>query len=220
MAQDRSPVSNLRVGHGERDAVAAMLQAAADGRLGLEELDERLGTALSATTYGDLEPLIADLSVELPWRPARTGRSPVQGPRPPGYSREDPLRLDGGMSSEKRQGAWTVPPFIRINQGVGSVRLNCLQATPAAPVIEVELIGGAGSVVLVLPSGWAVDTDRLSKGWGTKTVKVAREAVSGKPLLVFYGGLGMGTFKVRPASLWELRRIGSVSGQGIPRLSK
>lgn len=220
MAQDRSPASNLRVGHGERDAVAAILQAAAaDGRLGLEELDERLGGALSATTYGDLEPLVADLSAELPWRPASTARSPVQGPRPPGYSREDPLRLDGGMSSEKRDGVWTVPPFIRINQGVGSVRLNCLQSTPAAPLIEIEVIGGAGSVVLVLPSGWGVDTDRLSKGWGTKTVRVPGEAGSGKPLLVFYGGLGMGTFKVRPASRWELRRIGGVSGRDVSRLS-
>ncbi len=214
MTQDRSPASSIRVGHRERDAVAELLQAAAaDGRLSLSELDERLEAALSAVTYADLEPLIADLSVELPWQsdqaPAAAHPVPTRppGPPPPGYSREDPLRLDGGVSTEKRQGDWIVPPFIRIVQGVGSVKVNCLQATPAASLIELEVIGGAGSVILVLPDGWGVEADRLSKGWGSKTVKVPRQPAAGKPLLVFYGGLGMGTFKVRPANSWEQRRL-------------
>jgi hypothetical protein len=70
---------------------------------------------------------------------------------------------------------WTIPPFIVINQGVGSVKLNCLEATPAAQLIEIKVIGGTGSIVLVLPDGWAVDADRLSKAWGSKTVKVPRD---------------------------------------------
>jgi hypothetical protein len=148
-----------------------------------------------------VDPLVADLSVEPPSRALSTGRPQVKGPPSAGYSREDPLRLDGGMSSEKRRGVWTVPPFIRINQGVGSVKLNCLEATPAAQLIEIEVIGGAGSVVLVLPDGWAVDSDRLSKAWGSKSVKVPREPAPGKPLLLIHGSLGMGSFKVRPAEL-------------------
>lgn len=35
--------------------------ATVEGRLLTEELDERLGVALSARTYGELEPLVADL---------------------------------------------------------------------------------------------------------------------------------------------------------------
>ncbi|QDP97885.1 DUF1707 domain-containing protein [Microlunatus elymi] len=214
MSQDPSTARNLRVGHSERDAVAAILQAAAaDGRLSMEELDERLDAALNAKTYGDLEPLTADLGAggELPSRQPAGPRLPsrsVQGPPPPGYSREDPLSLDGGLSSEKRVGVWTVPPFIRINQGMGSVKLNCLQAIPAAQLIEIEMIGGTGSVVMILPDGWAVDHDRLSKSWGSKTIKVPREPAPGKPLLVVYGGLGMGSFKARPASRSELRKLG------------
>ena len=100
-----------------------------------------------------------------------------------------------------------MPPFILINQGVGSVKLNCLEATPAAQLIEIEVIGGAGSIVLVLPDGWAADTDRLSKSWGSKSVKVPREPAPGKPLLVIYGSLGLGSFKVRPPSRFEKRRI-------------
>ncbi len=217
MGHERSAADSIRVGHNERDEVAAILQAAAaDGRLSMDELDERLDAALQAKTYGDLHPLIEDLSPELSQRSAglelaqRTSglaHPPVHGPRPPGYSREDPLLLDGGMSSDKRDGVWTVPPFIRINQGMGSVKLNCLQATPAAQLIEVEVIGGAGSTVIVLPNDWGVDADRLSKAWGTKTIKVPRDPVGGKPLLVLYGALGMGSFKVRPGRDGELRRI-------------
>jgi hypothetical protein len=67
MAQDHPAAANIRVGDRERDAVAAMLQkAGADGRLSMEELDNRLEAALRARTYADLDPLVADLSVELP----------------------------------------------------------------------------------------------------------------------------------------------------------
>jgi hypothetical protein len=205
MGQDPSLAGNIRIGNRERDAVAAVLQeAAGDGRLSMSELDDRLDAALQAKTYGDLDPLVADLSVELPSHALSSGRPRAQGPPSPGYSREDPLRLDAGMGSEKRIGVWTVPPFILIKQGMGSVKLNCLEATPAAPLIEVEVIGGAGSIVLVLPDGWAVDADRLHKG--SKSVKVPREPAPGKPLLVIYGSVGLGSFKVRPPNRFDKRR--------------
>lgn len=215
MTQDRLP--EIRVGHAERDAVAAILRdAAADGRIGMDELDERLGAALQAKTYGDLEPLVADLSVELPWRSGeRSGgrpAAPLAGPPAAGYSREDPLRLDGGMSTEKREGAWVVPPFLRISSGLGTVKLNCLRAIAAAPVIDVEVIGGAGSVVIIVPDGWAADADRLGKSLGTKTIKVPATPAPGQPLLVLYGSVGIGSIKVRPGSARELRRAAGESG--------
>jgi Domain of unknown function (DUF1707) len=209
MAQDppRSGAGSIRIGDRERDAVATVLQqAAADGRLSMAELDDRLDAALQAKTRGDLDPLVADLSVELPSQQSG-GQSQAQRPRAAGYSREDPLRLDGGMSSDKRRGVWTMPPFIQINQGVGSVKLNCLEATPAAQLIEIQVVGGAGSIVLVLPDGWAVDADRLSKSWGSKKVRVPRDPAPGKPLLVIYGSLGMGSLKVRPPNKLDQRRI-------------
>ncbi len=211
MTQDGFPTASLRVGDAERDAVAAILQeAAADGRLGMDELDERLGAALRAKTYGDLEALVADLSADLPWRPHQWPAHPAvpaYGPPPPGFSREDPLRLDGGMSSDKRVGTWTVPPFLRISSGAGTVKLNCLQATAAAPVIEVEVIAGVGSVVIIVPDGWAANDDRLGKAMGSKTIKVPPTPAPRHPLLVLYGSVGLGSFKVRPPSRWELRKL-------------
>lgn len=208
MAQDLPPTANVRVGHRERDAVVAALQeAAGDGRLSMAELDDRLEAALQAKTYADLDPLVADLSVELPSRGLSSAGWQAQRPPSAGYSREDPLRLEAGMGTEKRGGVWTVPPFMLINQGLGSVKLNCLEAKPAAQLIEIEVLGGAGSIVLVLPDGWAVDADRLSQSWGSKSVNVPREPAPGKPLLVIYGALGMGSFKVRPANRLDQRRI-------------
>jgi hypothetical protein len=152
----------------------------------MDELDERLGSALQAKTYADLEPLIADLSVDVPWRTRRPGspRMPVQQPPPAGYSRADLLRLDGGVSSERRDGEWVVPPFLHISSGMGSVKLNFLRATAAAPVIEVNVIAGVGSVVLILPDGWAVNDDRLSKSMGSKMIKAPRTPTPGQPVLL------------------------------------
>lgn len=205
----------LRVGHAERDAVATILQeAAADGRLGMEELDERLEAALQARTYADLDPLVQDLGVELAWN-GKTAAHPVhQGPPAPGYSRQDPLRLEGGVSSEKREGAWVVPPFLRISSGAGSVRLNCLRATAAAPAVEVEVVAGVGSVLIIVPEGWAANDDRLGKSFGSKTIKVLRDPAPGQPLLVLFGSVGMGSFKVRYGSDREVRR--AADGRRFP----
>ncbi|KPC69602.1 hypothetical protein ADL27_54005, partial [Streptomyces sp. NRRL F-6602] len=56
------PRDQLRVSHEERDAVVERLRdAAGDGRLDIDELEERVGRALTAKTYGELAPLTADL---------------------------------------------------------------------------------------------------------------------------------------------------------------
>ena len=212
MGQGLADGDNIRVGHSERDAVAETLQnAAAEGRLTLEELDERLERALKAKTFADLRPLVADLVPD--GGPSHSALVPspvhpsVQGPPPAGYTPQDQLVLDPGLGTEKREGVWTLPPFIRINQGMGTVKLNLLQARTAAPVTEIEVLGGAGTTVMVLPDGWGVNVDRLTKSWGTVSVKVPRDPAPGSPLLVVYGSMGMGTFKARPPRPSELRRL-------------
>ena len=52
----------LRASDKDRDRVADRLrEAASEGRLLIEELEQRLGVALRARTYGELEAVIADL---------------------------------------------------------------------------------------------------------------------------------------------------------------
>jgi hypothetical protein len=54
--------SSLRASDADREAIAERLRkAAVEGRLEPEELDERVGLALRARTYGELSRLVADL---------------------------------------------------------------------------------------------------------------------------------------------------------------
>ena len=53
---------SLRASDAEREHVAERLRhAATEGRLQPDELDERLGAAFAARTYGELDVLLADL---------------------------------------------------------------------------------------------------------------------------------------------------------------
>src|SRR5947209_2169829 len=62
MARRSTRRARLRASEADRNLVAERLyEATVDGRLLTEELDHRLGVALSARTYGELEPLVADL---------------------------------------------------------------------------------------------------------------------------------------------------------------
>jgi Domain of unknown function (DUF1707) len=70
-------MDDIRASDSERDAVAEQLREhAAAGRLGMEELEQRLDEALGATTRGDLDAVLADLPARTP-RPRRT--FPVPG---------------------------------------------------------------------------------------------------------------------------------------------
>ena len=71
--------AHLRASDAEREHVAERLRRASlEGRLGADELDDRLGAALSARTYGELDALLVDLpSAEIArGRPSLPARSP------------------------------------------------------------------------------------------------------------------------------------------------
>src|SRR5919108_6147325 len=69
----------LRVADSDRDRVVDELRVhAAEGRLGVDELEERVQLALEARTTGDLAALTRDL----PERPARRSAAPRWRDRP------------------------------------------------------------------------------------------------------------------------------------------
>ena len=74
----RPDPSQLRISDADRHKVAEVLrEAAGEGRIDLDELDERLEAAYAAKTYADLVPLTIDLPAV---RPAGSPATPV--PRP------------------------------------------------------------------------------------------------------------------------------------------
>jgi hypothetical protein len=63
----------LRASDGHRDRVADRLRdAAGEGRLLTEELEERLGLVFAARTYGELDAVLADLPAPRDDRPYKT----------------------------------------------------------------------------------------------------------------------------------------------------
>jgi len=71
--------SSLRASDADRDAVAERLrQAAVEGRLDPDELEQRLHTALRARTYGELDRLLGDLPAKpVKWERPRRGVAPA-----------------------------------------------------------------------------------------------------------------------------------------------
>jgi hypothetical protein len=68
----------LRASDSDRDTVVDRLrEAAGEGRLEPEELEERVEAALRARTYGELDWLVADLPGHVATRPRRLRAGPL-----------------------------------------------------------------------------------------------------------------------------------------------
>jgi hypothetical protein len=97
----------LRASDSDRDRVAAILrEAAGDGRLSLDELDERLSAVYVAKTYADLEPITRDLpDTDVP------APSPVRpGGTAYGFGGAPTSKLGIGiLGGFSRKGPWGVP---------------------------------------------------------------------------------------------------------------
>lgn len=179
------PPADLRVSDADRDASARQLQeAAADGRLGLDELDARLEAAYGAKTFGELARVTRDLA---PLRPATAAAHGSQSPV---------LQLSAVMNDVKREGQWHVPAHIVATAGMGSVKLDFTDAVLESSTIHVEAVANAGSVILLVPAGWRVDLDGVSSAMGTVRNK-ATAPEPGRPLLRVTGRAVMGDVVVR-----------------------
>ena len=119
--------SQLRISDAERHQVADLLRdAAGEGRIDLDELDERLEATYAARTYADLVPITSDL-------PAHAESSaPVVPPRetvPATTSYEHSVAIMGGCT---RKGAWLVPEKHQAFALMAGVDLDLREATFAA----------------------------------------------------------------------------------------
>src|ERR1700754_2285453 len=119
--------SLLRVSHADRDrTVEIRRDAAADGRLETDELEERVERALTARTFADLEPLTDDLPVAAPTPPA------VRAPVAPAVADGDVEQWQAIGQRFRREGAWTVPLVAELVMSGGSARLDYTPAPLAA----------------------------------------------------------------------------------------
>ncbi|MEU4421212.1 DUF1707 domain-containing protein [Actinoplanes sp. NPDC024001] len=97
----------MRAGDSDRQKVADQLKSALDeGRLDLNEYDERVQKAYAARTYGDLDGLLDDLPGAIPVQRARV--EPYSPPAPAPY----PVEPAHGTHSGKPRVAPAVGAFL------------------------------------------------------------------------------------------------------------
>jgi DUF1707 SHOCT-like domain len=162
LAPDRR---NLRVSHEDRDRVAEQLRVAAgDGRLTADELDDRLETALTARTYGELEVLLTDL-------PASPGA--VLAPVP---EAKELVQLKVSHSNIVRDGRWVVPRRLEVENRHGNVVLDFSSAIISQPTLELSISVGHGNIVLMVPPDVIVDLDGVTNGHGTIHQRVRHDS--------------------------------------------
>ncbi|MEP6855930.1 MAG: DUF1707 domain-containing protein [Pedococcus sp.] len=187
--------SLLRISDNDRQQVADVLRdAAGDGRIDLEELDERLGLTWAAKTYGDLVPITADL--HLPGRPqAAVAPIPHQG-QIPSVGHASSVAI---MGECKRQGVWSVPEHHSAFALMGSVVLDLRQAQLSAhtTLINASSIMGEVKIIVAADFNVVIDGTPIMGEFGHGKDKTPAELGPDSPTIRVRGMALMGSVTVQ-----------------------
>ena len=147
----------------QRDAaVARLTQAFAEGRIELEDLEQRLDIVMRCTTLEDLKLTLTGL--DAPAAPAApAGESEVRVPAPP-FRTDRPKaspRTIVVMSGTHRRGRWVPAPIHRVYAFMGGAKLDLREAELLPGVTEIRLNVLMGGVSVIVPPDMDVEVD----GW-------------------------------------------------------
>jgi hypothetical protein len=183
--------SRLRVSDEDRHTVAEVLrQAAGEGRIDLEELDERLEATYRAKTYGELVPITADLPLG--------GQSARPGPAvPPAPQHRPPLPVAAPsysnswavMSDCTRRGVWQVADRHTAFSMMGSVTIDLREArfTARETVIDAYAIMAGIDVVVNAWTHVVVEGVGIMGDFSEARPKVAAELGPDSPVVRIRG---------------------------------
>jgi hypothetical protein len=178
----------MRVSDAERDEVATILRdAAGEGRLDLDELEERLERTYAARTYDDLTPIVADL-------PA--GRRPAVAPGAVAPAGAEALELDQTMGNIVRRGQWRVPPRISIRNPGGNTTLDFRAAEFTSRVVDIHISASWGVATLIVPHGVTAEVDVATSWMGSVDNRVDEVARPDSPHLRLTGELKAGALRL------------------------
>ncbi len=155
--------------------------AAGDGRITLEELEERLEAAYAAKTYAELDTLVVDLP---------QGRSVVPDAQP--------LVLETRSGTIKQVGRWIVPEWITAKVTMGNITIDFTEAVCRHREVRLEATCGSGRIVVIVPRGWIAVADGLVTGMG-HVINQANDPADTEvaTTLRVSGKVGMGRIKIK-----------------------
>jgi hypothetical protein len=149
-----NPLPELRASDADREHHAEVLRkAAGEGRLTMDELDERLNTVYESRTHSELQRLIADVVV------------PGDQAHPQTLSKRMPVkRGEGGaswlvaiMSGRERKGRWRVGPNLKVINIMGGSDLDLNDAILADDVVHMTVFALMGGADIRVPEGLNVE---------------------------------------------------------------
>ncbi|HEX3588389.1 MAG TPA: DUF1707 domain-containing protein [Pseudonocardiaceae bacterium] len=195
---------DLRASDADRERVAKVLHdAMSEGRLDVNELDERLQSVYQAKTLGDLVPLTADLPV--------SATTPLPSP----VNAALPSERIGGtptgsasvavMSGFQREGRWVVPRNYTAVAFMGGGQLDLTDARFAEQECTIQVFAFMGGVEVIVPDDITVRVSGFGFMGGFDH-KGSHEGPPGAPVLTVNGFAFMGGVDVRPPKRRELRR--------------
>ncbi|MGW1891644.1 DUF1707 SHOCT-like domain-containing protein [Streptomyces sp. NPDC002004] len=153
-------VADLRASDADRDRVVETLRdALAEGRLDMEEFEERLEATYKARTYGELAPITRDLPAggasAAPVSMVKTPSAPAAGD---GWS----SRIGGAatstmgiaiMSGFERKGRWTVPRRFDSFAFWGGGEIDLREAQFEDREVVINCVAIMGGLNVVVPPG-------------------------------------------------------------------
>lgn len=191
-------VPELRASDADRERVAEVLRdALAEGRLDMEEFEERLDATYKARTYGELTPITRDL----PTTPIAVNM--VKEPAPSGSWAS---RITGGegsstwavaiMSGFQRKGRWTAPKRFNCFTFWGGGEIDLREANFADREVEINCVVIMGGTQVTVPPGVEVVVRGIGIMGGFDHREEGVPGDPGAPRVIvtgfaFWGGVGV-----------------------------
>jgi hypothetical protein len=152
--QDPNAPVELRASHADREQVADRLrEAAADGRITMDELEERLETAYTSMTHAELRPLTRDLAA--PGVPANAPAARERVDVAPSRRRRSIVV----MSGLNRRGRWVVPARFSVFAFWGGVQLDLREASLTARETVIRADAVMAGIEIIVPGDVAVHVE-------------------------------------------------------------
>ncbi len=195
--------SRLRISDADRHRVAELLrEAAGEGRIDMDELDERLEAAYDAKTYADLVPLTADLPLGArPHLPAE--RRPADLSPAPRY--DNSVAIMGGT---RRRGVWEVGASHTAFALMGGVDIDLREArfTSRETVINAYAIWGGIDIYVNAQTQVIVDGVGIMGGFEQSRDRVEQELGPDSPVVRVTGFALMAGITVHRRAMPGARR--------------
>jgi len=179
------PLPELRASDADRErAVLTLGRAAGDGRLDVEELEERLQLAYAARTHSELARLLADVGGAIEGDLAQ-----ARAPAPTSRARVGPAGVDGTswivsiMGGNQRTGRWRVAERCNVVNFMGGAELDLHDVELSDHVTVVNVYTLMGGFEIRVPDGVDVQISKFAFMGGHEVKLGSEQPPPGAPLI-------------------------------------